>query len=170
MYGARSQYSSQGNQFSFENKFKLLKMFLIFLMVNTYNFFRTPHQNQCPPQGAPPTQKWTPPLKHETPFREMIPRKSTINNNLKSSYIPWKICVKKFIFSKFGGLRTYSWQLYYQMNSFTGIFQQYFKLPHAPPMFRLKSPNQKPSSTPVGNPALIGFYIKFTVSKLKSNK
>ena len=25
-------------------------------------------------------------------------------------------------FSKFAGLQTYSWQRYYQMNSFTGIF------------------------------------------------
>ena len=39
------------------------------------------------------------------------------------------MCVKKFIFSKFGGLQAYSRQLYYQMNSFTGIFQQHFKLP-----------------------------------------
>ena len=37
--------------------------------------------------------------------------------------------MKKFIFSKFAGLQTYSWQLYYQMNSFTGIFWQYFKPP-----------------------------------------
>ena len=26
-------------------------------------------------------------------------------------------------FSKFAGLQAYSWQLYYQMNSFTGIFR-----------------------------------------------
>ena len=39
------------------------------------------------------------------------------------------MCVKKFIFSKFGDLQAYSWQLYYQMNCFTGIFQQHFKLP-----------------------------------------
>ena len=47
---------------------------------------------------------------------------------------------EKFIFSKFGGLQAYSWQLpneaynaykayNYQMNSITGIFRQYFKLP-----------------------------------------
>ena len=33
----------------------------------------------------PPSEKQPPPLKHDTPFYEMIPRKSTINNNLKSS-------------------------------------------------------------------------------------
>ena len=37
------------------------------------------------------------------------------------------MCVKKFIFSKFAGLQTYSQQLYYQMNSFRGIFQHHFK-------------------------------------------
>ena len=34
---------------------------------------------------ARPSEKQIPPLKHETPLHEMIPRKSTINNNLKSS-------------------------------------------------------------------------------------
>ena len=38
------------------------------------------------------------------------------------------MCVKKFIFSKFAGLEAYSRQLYYQMNSFIGIFRQHFKL------------------------------------------
>ena len=83
----------------------------------SYHFFRTP----------PPNQNWCPPL-----------WKSTINNNLKSSSNPWKICLKKFIFSKFGGLQAYSRQFYHQMNSFTGIFWQYYKLPHAPPMFWLE--------------------------------
>ena len=32
-----------------------------------------------------PSEKQTPPLKREVPFHEMIPRKNTINNNLKSS-------------------------------------------------------------------------------------
>ena len=49
-------------------------------------------QNQYP-HGAPPPLKMNPlsekhpprPLKHETPFHELIPRKSTINNHLKSS-------------------------------------------------------------------------------------
>ena len=46
--------------------------------------------------------------------------------------------MKKFIFSKFAGLQAYSQQLYYQMNSTTGISQQNFKPPHAPPMYWLK--------------------------------
>ena len=50
------------------------------------------------------------------------------------------MCVKKFIFSKFGGLQAYSQQLYYQMNSFTGIFRQHFKLSPCSPMFWLKPP------------------------------
>ena len=41
--------------------------------------------------------------------------------------------MKKFIFSKFAGLQAYSQQLYYQMNSFTGIFRQHFKPPMLPP-------------------------------------
>ena len=51
--------------------------------------------------------------------------------------------MKKFIFSEFAGLKAYSWQLYYQINSFTGIFWQHFKAPpppHAPPMYWLKPP------------------------------
>ena len=51
------------------------------------------------------------------------------------------MCVKKFIFSKFASLQAYSLQHYYQINSFTGIFQQHFKPPlHAPPMYWLKLP------------------------------
>ena len=64
------------------------------------------------------------PIETWAPFHEMIPSKSTINNNLKSSWNPWKIYVKKFIFSKFARLQAYIRQLYYQMNSFTGIFQE----------------------------------------------
>ena len=52
---------------------------------------------------------------------------------------------KKFIFSKFSGLETYSRQLYYQMNSFTSIFQQHFKPPpHAPPFIDLSPPPPHP--------------------------
>ena len=42
-----------------------------------------PHLKMRPPhlKNTPPP----PPLKREVPFQEMIPRKSTINNNLKSS-------------------------------------------------------------------------------------
>ena len=47
-----------------------------------------PHQNWCPPlkMKSHPSEKQppSPPLKRETPFHEIIPRKSTINNNLKS--------------------------------------------------------------------------------------
>ena len=92
-----------------------------------------PHQNRCSPfehppprlkKEAPPSEKQPPPpLKREAPFHVMIPRKSTINNNLKSSSNPSKICV----FSKCAGLQAYSRQLYYQMNSFTGISRQHFK-------------------------------------------
>ena len=54
----------------------------------TIFFENTPHQNRCPPWGTPSLKMKfprLPPLKHETHFHEMIPRKSTINNNLKSS-------------------------------------------------------------------------------------
>ena len=112
-------------------------------------FFSNPlpsPQNQCPPWASPhlkmkppSSDKQTTPIETWIPVHEMISRKSTINNNLKSSENPWKICVKKFIFSKFGGLLAYSQQLYYQMNSFTGIFRQH-KLPHASPMFWCKPP------------------------------
>ena len=42
-----------------------------------------PLKNEAPPhlKNNPPP----PPLKREAPFHEMIPRKSTTNNNLKSS-------------------------------------------------------------------------------------
>ena len=78
-----------------------------------------------PPIGCPPlknevplSEKQTPLLKCETPFHEMIPRKSTINPNLKSTKNPSKMYVKKLIFSKFAGLQGYSQQLYYQMTAF----------------------------------------------------
>ena len=56
------------------------------------------------------------------------------------------MCVKKFIFRKFAGLQAYSLQLYYQMNSFTGIFRQHFK-PSSPmlaPCIDLSPPHQSP--------------------------
>ena len=92
-------------------------------------FENPPIKTDAPLWGIPqlknearPSEKQIPPLKHETPLHEMIPRKSTINNNLKSSQNPWQIYVKKFIFIKFGGFQAFSRQFYYQMNSFTGIF------------------------------------------------
>ena len=36
--------------------------------------------------------------------------------------------------------KAYSWQLYYQMNSFTGIFWQHFKPPMLPPCIDLNTP------------------------------
>ena len=49
---------------------------------------KTPPIKTDAPHGAPPHLKMKPlpsekhpPLKHEAPFHEMIPRKSTINNN-----------------------------------------------------------------------------------------
>ena len=74
--------------------------------------------------------------------------------------------MKKFIFSKLAGLQVYSQQLYWQMNSFTGFFQQHFKPPHAFPMYWLKpspikfwrpppSPTLYMFSKPVGNLELL---------------
>ena len=60
----------------------------------TIFFRKPPHQNRCPPMGhplhlkiksPPPSEKQPPPLKRQVPFHEVIPRKSTINDNLKSS-------------------------------------------------------------------------------------
>ena len=104
-----------------------------------------PHLKMKPPH---PKNNPPPPLKHETPFHEIIPRKSTINNKLKSSSNPWKVCLKKFIFSKFGGLQTYSQQLYYQMNFFTGIFRQHFKLPLPHQILRSPPANGEGHSPP----------------------
>ena len=42
------------------------------------------------------------------------------------------MCVKKFIFSKFADLQAYSRHLYYQMNSFKGIFDSILSPPNAP--------------------------------------
>ena len=53
------------------------------------------------------------------------------------------MCVKKFIFSKFAGLQNYSQQLYYQMNSFIGVFRQHFKPLMLPPCIDLSSPVKK---------------------------
>ena len=107
-------------------------------------FFETPRPLWKPmtPHGALPhlKNKLSPLLKREPPFHEIFPWKSTINNNVKSCRNPWKICVKKLIFSKFAGLQAYSRQLYYQMNSLTSIFWQHFKRPDTPLMYWLKPP------------------------------
>ena len=70
------------------------------------NFLEPPLPKPMPPMGhphpplkneAPTIWKTTPPLlKHETPFHDMIPRKSTIINNLK---LVSAICYQIFIFS-----------------------------------------------------------------------
>ena len=71
------------------------------------------------------------------------------------------MCVKKFVFNKFAGFQNYSQQLYYQMNSFTGIFQQHFKPLKLPPCIDLSPPKpifEEPPpmfSTPVGNPVVL---------------
>ena len=58
------------------------------------NFFKNPPSKLMPPMGCTPFLKMKPspsekqplpPLKCEAPFHEMIPRKRTITNNLKSS-------------------------------------------------------------------------------------
>ena len=55
-------------------------------------FFSNPPSKPMPSMGCPPHLKMKPPilktfppLKREASFHEMIPRKSTINNNLKSN-------------------------------------------------------------------------------------
>ena len=71
------------------------------------------------------------------------------------------MCVKKFIFSKFADLEAYSRQLYYRMNSVTGIYWQYFKPPMVPTCIDLNPSPIKfwraPSMfiTPVGNPEVL---------------
>ena len=119
---------------------------------------------RCSPltlKWSSPCKKQSPPLKRKKPFHEMIPRKSTINNNLKSSQNPWKICVKKFIFSKFAGLQAYSWQLYYHIYSFTSIFWQHFRapLPLLPPCIDLSPPIKFWRAPPHPPPPLCSQYL-----------
>ena len=58
--------------------------------------------------------------------------------------------MKKFIFSKLAVLQAYSQQLFYQMNSFTGIFQQHCKPPMLPPSIELSPHPQILKSLPNG--------------------
>ena len=102
-------------------------------------FFET-----LPPSKTMPSMGHTPPTR-ETPFHGMIPRKSTINSNLKYSWNPWKICVK-FIFSKLAVLQAYSRQLYYRMNSFTGFFGKHFSPPPSCCPHVLSPPRPPPSN------------------------
>ena len=49
--------------------------------------------------------------------------------------------MKKFIFTKFAGLQSYSWQLYSHKNSFTDISQQHFIPPSPnPPHVSIQAP------------------------------
>ena len=73
-----------------------------------------PIKTDVPPHGVHPHLK----MKHPPSEPPPPPTTTTIENL-------GKICVKKFVFSKFVGLHAYSRQLYYQMNSFTGIFWQH---------------------------------------------
>ena len=57
----------------------------------------------------PPSEKTTPQLKREAPFHEMIPRKSTIYNNLQPGLKSLKNMCEEVHFSKFAGLQAYSW-------------------------------------------------------------
>ena len=70
--------------------------------------------------------------------------------------------MKKFIFSEFAGLQAYSRQLYYQINSTTGIFNRILSPPHAPPYIDLSPPSpsnfEEPPPLflkPVGNPGFV---------------
>ena len=65
--------------------------------------------------------------------------------------------MKKFIFSKFAGLLAYSWQLYYQMNFFKGIFRQHLKPPMLPPCIDLRPP---PSNFEESPPHVLNTYGK----------
>ena len=83
----------------------------------SYDFFSKtspPIKTDVPPHGVHPHLK----MKHPPSEPPPPPTTTTIENL-------GKICVKKFVFSKFVGLHAYSRQLYYQMNSFTGIFWQH---------------------------------------------
>ena len=65
--------------------------------------------------------------------------------------------MKKFIFSKFAGWQAYIWQLYYQINSFTGIFRQHFMPPMLPHVLTYVPPLPMFLS-PVGNPAVSSYF------------
>ena len=56
--------------------------------------------------------------------------------------------MKKFIFTKFVGLKAYSRESYYQMKSFTGILWQHFKPPMLPPCIDLTTSHQILKSHP----------------------
>ena len=83
--------------------------------------------------------------------------------------------MKKFIFSTFAGLQTYSRQLYYQMNSFTGIFQKHLKPSMLPPCIDLSPPPHvhntcgKPCSIKC-NSFILKCFIQFTCTNLDGSQ
>ena len=113
-------------------------------------FFETPPLKLMPPHGAtpclhlkmkPPIWKTNAPpplpLKRKAPFHEMIPGKSTINNNLNLIKIVQKYVWKSLFLVNLQPCRR---QLYYQMNTVSGIFRQHFKpLAMLPPCIDLSS-------------------------------
>ena len=81
-----------------KNQGGLFKASLSFKAYSGAFFENPPTKTDVPPMGHPLHLKMKPPLdlrnkppppppslKHETPVHEMIPRKSTVNNNLKPS-------------------------------------------------------------------------------------
>ena len=105
----------------------------------------------------PPIWKTNHPLKDETLFHEMIPRKSTIINNLKS-------LLKKYVWrSSFlvnlEACRLIAGNFTIRWTPSQVFFDKILSSAHAPPMFWLKSPHQILRSppmfvTPVGNPTM----------------
>ena len=83
-------------------------------------------------------------MKPEAPFHEMIPRKSTIKNNLTSSLNPSKMRVKKFIFSKFAGSQACIQQTVLSNKLLHMYFWQHFKSAPCslPPRIDLSPPHQ----------------------------
>ena len=87
--------------------------------------------------------------------------------------------MKKFIFSKFGGLQAYSRQLYYQMTPSQVFFTSILCTPHAtpPPCFDLNPPSPASNfeelpmfATPLVNPAFGGEKDSEVVIKATSYK
>ena len=71
--------------------------------------------------------------------------------------------MKKFTFSKFGGLQVYSRQLYYQMTPSQVFLPAFYALPMFPSCFDLNPPSPASNfeelpmfAAPLGNPAFGG--------------
>ena len=105
------------------------------------------HQNWCPPMGGhphlkmkPPIWKTIPPLKPETPFHEMIPRRSTTNNNLKSSKILEKYVWRSSFLVNLEACRLIAGNFTIKWTPSHVFFDCILSSPHAPPMCWLKPP------------------------------